>query len=208
MANSDNPSGLTPVSHISGAPWNGATLRCYIDAAEASGAIYIGDAVDLAGAADTDGTCLTITKATAGNTNPILGVITFFEPDTTNPSSCTLYREALTARYCQVCVDPDVVFEVQGDSVAVVAATSVGSNADLIFTHTGNTITGISGMELNSSAINTGAAYQLKILGAVPREDNDISLVNAKWRVMINLHRLRAAGVNTIGAALAGPVGV
>ncbi len=205
MANVDSPFGLKPVKHLSGASWNGQTMRCFLNTSE-SNAMFIGDAVDLGGTADAKGVAPTVVKATVALTNPIFGVITAFEYDPTNLS--LNYRTAGTARYCYVCCDPDVIFEIQGDSVAVIAITAVGSNADLIYTHSGSTATGISGMELNSSTLATTSSCQLKILGLVDREDNDISSVNAKWLVMINSHRLRAAGVNTVGTAVAGAVGV
>jgi hypothetical protein len=211
MANADARSGLSPIGHLDGASWNGKTMRCYC-AVGNSDVMYIGDAVDIEGGADTDATSPTIKLASAGATNGLLGVIVSFEPvtpgDHGNINLQRLYRPTLTAMYANVCVDPTVVYEIQGDSVAVIGAVDVGLNANLIFTHSGNTVTGLSGMELNSSSKGADSTYQLTILGASKAPDNDISTVNAKWLVMINLHRLFASGVNTAGAALAGGVGV
>jgi len=70
----------------------------------------------------------------------------------------------------------------------------------LIDTHAGSAATGLSGLELDSGvsvAPAADATYPLLILGAVPREDNDISVVNAKWRVMISMHRLMPNYSNT-----------
>jgi hypothetical protein len=176
--------------------------------------MYVGDAVDLAGSADTDGVAPTVIKATAGATNPIFGVITSFEPVTpgvhSNINLQIIYRPASTAMYANVCVDPNVLYEIQGDSVTTIAAGDVGSCFNLIFTHAGVALTGLSGMELNSSSKEAGSAstYQLRLLGAMAAADNDIASVNAKWLVMVNLHRLFASGVNTAGTALAGGVGV
>ena len=157
--------------------------------------MFVGDPVDLAGSADSDGVCPTVVKATAGDGNRIYGVITAFDP---NPDDLSLvYRTASTARYCYVCVDPDVIFEIQACSGAVLANTNVGQNAVLIYTHSGSTVTGISGVEMDSGASDAPAAdasNQLLIMGLVDRADNDISAVNAKWEVIINLHRLRATG--------------
>ena len=206
MSNPDVRTGLSPVGHFGGSQWNGSTMKCYIAAAEASGAIFIGDVVDLAGAADDTAVYPTVTKATAGATAPIFGVIVGFDPD---PNALeTLHRTALTAKYCYVCVDPTVIYQVQGDSAAVIGASDVGTNFNLIFTHAGNATTGLSGMELNSSSKGNDATYQVTLLGAVDDPKNDISTVNAKWLVMVNLHRLFASGVNAAGAALAGGVGV
>ena len=194
MSNVDTPFGLRPVRHLNGAPWNGQTTRCYLPSTDST-AMFIGDPVDLAGSADSAGVCPTVVKATAGDGNAIFGVITAFDPD---PDDLTLvYRKASTARYCHVCIDPDVIFEIQACSNSVLANTSVGLNAVLIYTHSGSTITGLSGAEMDSGASDAPAAdasNQLLIMGLVDRADNDISAVNAKWEVLINLHRLRATG--------------
>jgi hypothetical protein len=157
--------------------------------------MFMGDPVDLAGSADTAGVCPTVIKATAGDGNHIYGVITAFEPDPDNLS--LVHRTASTNRYCYVCIDPDVVFEIQACSGAILAYTGVGLNAVLIFTHSGSTVTGMSGAEMDSGATDAPAAdasNQFLIMGLVDRADNDISAVNAKWEVLINLHRLRATG--------------
>lgn len=194
IENADTRFGLRPVKHLNGNPWNGQTVRCYLPSTDAN-AMFIGDAVDLAGSADAAGVCPTIVKATAGDGNAIAGVITAFDPDPDNLS--LVYRPLSTNRYCYVCMDPDVIFEIQACSGAVLANTTVGLNAVLIFSHAGSTATGLSGMEMDSGASDAPAAdasNQLLIMGLVDRPDNHISAVNAKWEVLINLHRLRATG--------------
>jgi hypothetical protein len=44
MANLDRPRGLSPVKHLSGAPWNGGTWKCFFASGNAVAA-YIGDPV-------------------------------------------------------------------------------------------------------------------------------------------------------------------
>ena len=198
MANTDTPFGLKPVRHLNGNSWNGAVKRCYLPVGD-SNAMYIGDCVDLAGSSDLTGACPTVVKATAGASNLIYGVIVSFEPDPTNLS--LIYRTASTARYCYVCCDPDVIFEVQGCSGADLAYTTVGLNAVLIFTHGGSTVTGLSGMEMDSGGAAAPAAdenYQLLILNAVDRSDNDVSLKHAKWEVIITMHRLRSPNTGSV----------
>lgn len=200
MANDDTPMGLRPVKHLNGMPWNGQTWRCYAPSTYAT-ALYVGDPVIWTGTGSPDGKYLEVNKATAGDGNKILGVITSFDPDTNQEYN---YRPASTARYMQVCVDPDVVYEIQGCSGAVIPFGSVGLNGVLIYTHAGSTVTGQSGAELDSGASAAPAAngsYQLLIMGLVDREDNDISAVNAKWLVLINLHSLRAVDASAGGAA-------
>ena len=70
---------------------------------------------------------------------------------------------------------PDLVFEIQEDSVSSnIAAAAVGNNADIAVT-AGSTTTGTSKMELDSDGVGTSAA-QLRILGLSDREDNEIDL--------------------------------
>lgn len=201
MANADTRFGLRPVRHLNGNPWNGQGMKCYVPSTDSTAAYFIGDPVVLAGSADATATCPTVTRATAGDGNKIFGVIVGFEPDETYD---TVYRADDTSRYCYVCCDPDVIFEVQACSGAALGATSVGLNAVIIFTHSGSTVTGYSGCEMDSGTTTAPAAngsYQLLILGAVDRPDNDISVVNAKWEVLISLHSLRAVDANADGAA-------
>jgi hypothetical protein len=210
MANVDNPTGLTPIGHIDGSPWNGLTVRCQV---VDSNNLFVGDPVVLAGSADTDATAPTVVKATAGATYPIAGVVTSFEPVSpgshSNLNLQQIYRTASVNTYCNVVMDPTVLYEIQGDSVAVIAATDVGSCFAVIYTHTGNTATGLSQAELNSSSKSASAStYQLRLMRASSVPNNDISSVNARWIVMINLNQMFSSGVNTAGTAVAGGVGV
>lgn len=203
MANVDYRFGLKPVDHLLGLNWSDKVQKCYIPSTDSTRAFFIGDAVDLAGSADASGQCPTVTVVAVGATHPIAGVIVGFEPNPDNLS--LLYRADDTNRYCYVCFDPYVIYEIQGCSSAAIAAASVGLNGCLIDTHAGDTATGLSGLELDSGvsvAPAADATYPLLILGAVPREDNDISVVNAKWRVLISLHRFNSVWqVDTGGAA-------
>jgi hypothetical protein len=183
MPNANVPSGLRPVRHRNGAPYNGASARYFIPASDST-AVFIGDAVKSAGSADADGVA-TVAQAAAGDT--IRGVVVGFQPVTADSPT---YRVASTARYAFVADDPDLVFEVQEDAVGgALGADDVGLNADLVVA-AGSTITGRSGMQLDSSDKKTGTA-QLRILGFAQRADNEIG-ANAKMLVMINEHELKA----------------
>jgi hypothetical protein len=82
--------------------------------------------------------------------------------------------------------DPTVIYEVQEDSTGgSIAITAVGNNADVAVS-AGNTTTGMSGMELDSSDVKTATA-QLRILRVVNRPDNELGN-NCKWEVVINEH--------------------
>lgn len=183
MANSDAASGLRPVRHQSGAPYNGSANLYYVPSTDNT-AIYIGDAVKSAGSGDANGVP-SVAQVAAGDT--IRGVVVGVKPVT---AFSTVYREASTERYVYVADDPDLVFEVQEDSVGgALAATNIDNNADIVV-GSGSAYTGRSGMELDSSSATTSTA-QLRVIRLVPREDNAIG-TNAKWEVMINEHELKS----------------
>lgn len=198
MANVDSPFGLRPIRHIHGAPYNGGGNWYYIPSSYAT-ALFIGDpVVKVANGSNTAaltapgmgfadiGTLPEINKCTAGDANPITGVIVGFAANPDNLSN--KHNPASTERVALVCDDPDVVFEIQADSAGTIPAANVGLNGNVIFTHAGSTTTGLSGVELNSSTEATTATFQLKILRAVNRLDNEATAQHAKFEVMINNH--------------------
>lgn len=76
-----------------------------------------------------------------------------------------------------VIVDPQAVYEIQSNGVAVVAA-NVGFNAK-ITAEVGNTTSGFSTQALDASNISvTAAAYQLRIEGISQRGGTDPTLAN------------------------------
>jgi hypothetical protein len=209
MANIDSPFGLRPVRHKSGAPYNGAANPYWIDA-DYGTALFIGDPVIRVAGGSNDaavtvpsvgsfpiGTLPSIEKATAGDGNRITGVIVGFSPLPTDLS--VKHNPASTERVALVCDDPDIVFEIQADGA--IPAASVGLNAVLIYTHSGSTTTGFSGVELDttSDVPAADASNQLFILRAVNREDNDTTLTHAKVEVMINQHTESQGTVGSLG---------
>lgn len=196
MANIDSPFGLKPVRHMMGVPL-AATIRPYYIAAGYGTALFIGDpvvkysdgsnaaAVSAPGAGHFPiGTLPEVRKAAATTDTPITGVIVGFAA---YPANLDLkHNPANTERIAYVCDDPFMVYEIQADGA--IAATSVGLNANLIFTHAGNTMTGLSGAELDttSDGPDTTATDQLKILRLVNREDNDTGAAWVKAEVIIN----------------------
>jgi hypothetical protein len=191
MANSDRPSGLRPVRHLDGTPFTGP-LRMYL--ADAANAIFVGDPVKLGSSAGAAGLFVNgvncegmanVERAAAGDT--LLGVVVGFLPLQSNLE--TLYKAADgTDRIALVCDSPDVVYEVQEDSVGNdIAVTQVGHNFDMVTWLAGNTTTGISAVELDSSDASGTATAQFRLLGLVKRPDNALG-TNAKWEVVINEH--------------------
>jgi hypothetical protein len=174
MANVDRVNGFKPVKHLNGSPYNGAYTEYAVAAGDGT-ALFVGDAVKLAGSADADGVATVIAAAA---TNPVVGVVVGFTPQ---------YRAASTARKVYVADARDLVFEVQAD--AAIAVTSVGLNTDLVATSGGSTVTGASGMELDASEVATTATLVFKILGFPRRADNEINATDNKVLVMINAHQ-------------------
>ena len=208
MANPDARFGLKPVRHLNGNPWNGGTMRCYISAAYTTTAMFIGDPVvlDPTTANRVAGVrCPTVVRATGTDGTWIFGVITSFEPD---PDNQTLtYRTNSTARYCNVCVDPDVIYWIRDNADAYGDEDDIGGNADGIFTHAGSTTTGLSGFELDQSSIAEDASLTLFILGVADVEDNLFNCTsdtNTIWEVIINMHQLRPTGDGTGGLGVVG----
>ncbi len=181
MANANAAFGLNALMENNGSPWAGTTQKYYVPSTDAT-ALYIGDPVILAGSADADGVS-TVTRATAGATNRITGVIVGFVPSATYIANG--YRAASTAEYALVADGTNLLFEVQEDSVGgALAATNVGQNADLV-AGTGTRYSG-SGWMLDSSTAGTGATLQVRIVALSSRADNAIGTY-ARWLVRINL---------------------
>jgi hypothetical protein len=202
MANVDRPSGLRPVRHKSGAPYNGAANPYFIKS-DYGTALFIGDPVVKTGTSNTAavkvpgagsfaiGTLPEINKATAGDANAVTGVIVGFAPLATDLNKP--YNPASTERVAFVCDDPDMLFEIQADGA--IPAASMGLNGVFIYTHSGSTTTGLSGVELDttSDVPAADASNQMVIIRAVNREDNDTTLTHARVEVLLNNHT-EAAG--------------
>jgi len=200
MANTDAPQGLTPIKHRNGAPFTGPGQPYYIPSTYAT-ALYVGEAVVKTGTSNTAkvtvpglgefaiGTMPEINKTAAGDGNASTGVIVSFAA---NPDDLSKqYSPASTEAVAFVCDDPDVTFQIQGGSNAALAATDVGLNANLVDTHSGSTVTGRAGTEMDtgeSDGPGATATNQLTIQRAINRTDNDATLVNADWEVKINNH--------------------
>ena len=191
MANLNAPKGFIPVGHLDGAPFNGK-VNMYLVPSSDGTAIYVGDAVKSGSTAGAAGTFVngidcegmeTITVAAAGDT--LRGVVVGFLADKDN--LMRKHRAASTARIALVADGPDVIYEVQEDSIGNnIAVTQVGNNFDLAYT-AGSATTGVSGALLDSSdASGTGSA-QFRVIGLVKRPDNALGTYG-KWLVFINEH--------------------
>lgn len=199
MANANRPSGLSPVKHLTGAPFNGQGNIYSIAAADTNG-YAIGDPVASSGSADGNGVA-GITLATAGTGNAIRGVILGLgtaESGIFNPQNLDQTIRPAAAQtqdwYAIVADSPDIIFEVQeiGTGTALTAA-NVGQNANLA---SGSNNGFQSGWLLSNSGTATTNTLQVRLLGLARRADNSFGAY-AKWLVKINNHELSAgtAGV-------------
>ena len=192
MPNADTPRGLRPVSKLSGAPYSGS-VRVFSTASGDGTAIYIGDPVKLSGTSSTvNGSVYTdVDQAATGDV--MVGVVVGVIPETRDS---TVYRAASTTRLLEVCVDPDMLFEIQEVSGGTaLTAAAIGLNADFVV-GSGSTVTGYSGVELNNATEATTNTLDVQIVGLVDRSDNEAG-EHAKWLVRINRHQFanQVAGI-------------
>lgn len=196
MANADTPFGLRAVGHPLGL--SKARITAYAVASDYATALFPGDPVTKTGTANTTevsapgvgtmpaGTMSEVEKASAGDDNAITGVVVGVAA---NPDSLgKRYLPASTGGIVFVNNDPATEFEIQADGT--ISAAQVGLNAVLIYTNTGDTDTGQSGAELDttSDVPAADASNQLTILSVVPRADNEAGSDYTKVRVRINNH--------------------
>lgn len=193
MANANTAFGLRPLAYASGAPYNGAVQVYYVPAANAT-ALYLGDPLlVLDNSADANGVPA-IGIAAAGGGTYITGT---FAGRANNAGELVIpvlqgnnvYLPASTAAYIYVADDPNLVFEVQEDSVGgAMAAGAASRNVDLV-AGSGSTYTSFSGWQLDSSTLQTTNTLQMRILRAYQSIDNSIGTY-AKWLCRINLHSI------------------
>lgn len=186
MANTDRPTGLTPVRTTQGNPYSGQLTKMTFLTGDSTAA-YIGDVVQFGGSASTAG-IPEIIQSAAGNENNI-GVIVALEPNYADLT--VLHRVASTERIAYVCTDREMLYEIQEDSVGgALALTDIGSTADFVVA-AGSTVSGRSAMELDSSDADSSAG-SLLIMELVQRDDNAIG-TNAKFLVKIVEHEFDTA---------------
>lgn len=181
MANTDQPSGFTPVGTTDGSDWHGK-LRTVQFADDYAASAFVGDVVKLTGTGSVDGKYEQVEVAAAGDAN--IGAIVEILPSFEDEGSLTqMYKPASTERLAKVCFGSEVLYEVQEDSDgAALATTDIGSDIDLI-AGAGNTITGISGQEIDSSTAGSGTQFRIRHIAR--REDNELGDF-CRWIVTVN----------------------
>lgn len=224
MANTPRARGLKPVQDLSGGAWMGKATPYYMNAnsggAAGAAACGIGSVVAITGANDESGNGLRVVRtfnngymtageatATASIASIPVGVVVGFDLDPTNLNLAGTYRAISTARLVYVCDDPDALFEIQEDSNGAqggLSPASVGLNAT-VTSETVSTTTGLSNIELDTSAVAATASFPLRILAFARRVDNEVSSSYAKVIVKFTRHAnatLVADWTNTFNAGV------
>lgn len=189
MANTDAPFGAVAIGTTDGSDYHGKMREVEFVTGDAV-ACFLGDFVKLTGTTGTDGKTPVVAQAAAGEA--CIGAVQSFIPnfaDEGTLSSTPNHRAASTSRKAMVPFGSDVLYAIQedGDTTPLTAG-DAGRNVDIIV-GSGSTVTGVSGMEINSDSV-VDATAQLRLHHL--RRDIDTQLgtvangVNAQWVVTIN----------------------
>ena len=188
MANVDKAFGLRPLGNLSA---SGSQKQYgYQIADNQSGAIFQGDLVTLK-----DGYIVQFNPATHTAAVGVFNGCNYIDPTTGKPTWKNFYPGSINITQgtinADVIDDPNQLFIIQNDETS--AVTDYGKNADIVV-GTGNTTTGMSANELDTSTIATTAALNLKIIGLWNVPNNAVGEF-AVVVVKINEHLYGSAGV-------------
>lgn len=197
----DAPKGLVPIRKADGSPFTGPLKKVVISSSD-SVAVYVGDIVYHTGSSPTTGSRILgedvsgiplvakLSTTYASNAVPaVAGVVVGVKP---NPDNLARkYRAASTDAILFICNDPNVVYEMQEDAdTTPIVAASIGLNFDIAY-GAGTAATGISGLEIDSTATGTATSLPLRVIGLSKKVDNDFYAgngnINGKFEVMINI---------------------
>jgi hypothetical protein len=183
MANADRPSGLTAIGTLSGADYHGKLRRVTFAVGDAVAA-FQGDLVKLTGTTDATGKIPVVAQSAAGDAS--IGVIASFIPIEGDEGSLTTnHKPASTAQDALIYWGQDVLYTIQEDSVTNdIEITEAGLNCNVIV-GSGSTVTGISGMELDSDSAASTSTLNLRLHRVHDAPDNALG-TNAEWVVSIN----------------------
>ena len=183
MANSDIVYGLKAIGTLSGADYHGKLRRVTFAVGDAVAA-FQGDLVKLTGTVDATGKKPVVAQSAAGDAS--IGVIQSFIPIEGDEGSLTTnHRPTLTAQDALIYWGQDVLYTSQEDSVGnAIEITEAGFNCDMIV-GSGSTITGISGMELDSTSAANTSSLNMRLHRVHDMPNNELG-TNAEWVVSIN----------------------
>jgi len=184
MANQDSVFGARSDGHLMSSNFNGQVASYTVLATDAV-AMFVGDFVKLTGISGVgqDGKSRSVVTQAAA-TDTLCGFVIGFQPDSDNLNR--IYRPASTLRTVYVVNDPYATFVIQAQGT--LAVENIGLNADIVV-GTGSTVTGLSGMEVDLSTVNT-TSQQLRIMEISTAEDNEFG-ANANVICMINEQRFK-----------------
>ena len=188
MANNDKAFGLRPLGNLAG---TGAQKQYGYEIADnQAGAIFQGDLVTLK-----DGYILQFNPAAHTAAVGVFNGCFYNDPTTQKPTFINYYPGSINITQGKIVADvlddPSQMFILQNDGTS--AVTDYGKNADIVI-GTGNTTTGLSANELDTSTIANTAALNLKIIGLWDVPNNAVG-ANAVVVVKINEHLYGSAGV-------------
>lgn len=166
----------------------------YIPSSDST-AVFINSPVKLAGSADSVNGIPTV--ALAADTDKPVGVVVGVEPirDVAN-ADINYYgaghRPADKAMYVYVIDDPYAIFEIQADDAgSTLAAADIGLNCGFT-AESGDTTTGLSTIELDTSDKAVDSTLPLKILRLGKKADNEPFSANQVVQVMFNKHQFKS----------------
>lgn len=168
-------------------------ITCVIPSGDNT-ATFVGDAVKLANldAVKIDGGLYGLPVIQAAATDPIFGIVMGFNQ--VIPSGMDLgrrHRPASTSMYCYVKpAHPLDVYRIQcDDDTETISVEDIGSNADIVV-GSGNTSTGMSGMELDSNTTAATAGLQVRVVGFVDKPSNQVG--TSKQDVLVTINQNQA----------------
>lgn len=204
MANSNSPFGLRAVRTMNGMPLSGM-IRPYYVPSDYAVNLFVGDPVVIVGDSNDNeimgfppGGLSEVNIASAGDGQPITGVIVGFE-NLTGRDQAT-YGAASTERIAQVIDYNGVVFEIRDDGTGTPTVDWVGWNA-VLKAGAGSTYTGLSGWTMDgggTTAPSADASNQLYIYALAPKLGNEVGDYGI-WEVLINQNSYAPA--NGLGVA-------
>ncbi len=194
MANLDAPSGFKAVQNRGTSGYTGKTETVAFVDTDATAA-FQGSMVEYTGnQIQVDGANVPVVTLAAPGATQLAGAILNFGYQTSNWD--VRNRPANTEMLATIPADRDCEYEVQEDSDGSSIDPSVNTGNNVDFTaEVGNTQTGVSTQELDSSTAANTDTLPLRLVKYVSRADNDVSSDNAKWIVTIN----QDAYINTTG---------
>ena len=187
MANIDAAFGMRPVAKVGSAPGGTTGTTKYSIGDNQGTAIFTGDPVKY----KNDGTV-----EVATNSDALVGVFMgcfYTDPTTKKPTFRNHFPASLSPgdAIAFVADDPDQLYIAQQDSdSANIVAADLNLNANMIF-GAGNTTTGNSGVEIDSSSKNTTATHQVRLIDFYDVPSNDATANNSILVVKINNHKMQ-----------------